>query len=73
MANGCISTRITKEAFEKMTTDEKMVCFWEVITELQADVSRMKRWLSPEQIIASFVGGALMILILIMFGVKVIL
>ena len=73
MANGCVNQKVTRSEFEKKTTDDKLVCLWDVIVTLGEDMARVKRWSwlrMSSQFTGAMIGGALVALFAMKFGVK---
>jgi hypothetical protein len=70
MANGC-DVKVTKTDFERKSTDDKLICLWEIVEPMQRDVQAMKKWATMKIFTGAMAGGALMILALILLGVKV--
>ncbi len=70
MANGC-AVKITRSDFERKSTDDKLVCLWEIVEPMQGDILALKRWATVKIFTGAMAGGALMILALVLLGVKV--
>ncbi len=70
MANGCVNVKVTKAEFEDKTTDEKLVCLWDVVCDLQASTKRYMIWKTIAFPFFAMGGGALMELVIHLFKIK---
>jgi hypothetical protein len=71
MANGCL--RVTPALFKGMTQDEKLDCLFEVAMDTQIRVAKIEKWgwlKVSTQFFASMIGGALILLFAMHYGVK---
>ncbi len=71
MANGYVQRDVSRQDYEGMTTDEKLVCVWDVIVNLQKDVTKLKKWATVKIVSGAFAGGAVAIIVLVLLKVKV--
>lgn len=70
MANGCLNQRVSREEFMRKSADDKLVCLFDVVSALQADVEKSKRHPIVDKAwagLGGMVGGALAAL-----GIKVV-
>ncbi len=73
MGNGSVSVKVTRDEFEKKSTDEKLVCLWDVVSVLQSDMAAAKKWMFPKSaavVCGSGLGGAGMMLFIHMFKIR---
>jgi hypothetical protein len=62
---------INEKDWKEASQEQKELWTFRTLISLTKDVRTLKRWATPKMFCGGMVGGALMILILIMFGVKV--
>jgi len=73
MVNGCL--KVTSALFRTMTVDEKLDCLFEAVMDLQAKTTKVERWFMLRTFsvfVGSMIGGALMLLVLVLLHVKVV-
>ncbi len=43
MANGCLNQKVSRDEFMRKVTDDKLVCLFDVVSVVQAEVEKLKK------------------------------
>ncbi len=62
MANGCLYQKVSREEFLKKSTDDKLVCLFDVVSVVQTDIEKVKKHPVIDKAwagLGGIIGGAL--------------
>lgn len=73
MANGFVNVRVSRDEYLEKSTDDKLVCLWDAMSDIQGRVEALGKWWLLKvstMLLCSCIGGAVMTLVIHFFGIK---